>query len=291
MFFPQGLTGQAIAFMLASVFTFSAMDAVAKTMAQNYHPMQVVWSRYTGQVVVVLCLITPKLFTYLRTAHFGTHVARSVLQFGATACFFLAMPYIGLAEATAIADINPVLITLGAAIFLGEKLGPRRLAGVIAALIGAMIIIRPGFGVFQAAALLPLACAVCYTGNALITRRMGARDPVWTSMIYAALTGSIVTTAILPTVWVPVQTPDLLPFIAIGIIGTVGQLFMIRAFTLAEAGIIAPFAYVGLLFATFWGWLFFQEIPDFWTGVGALVIVVSGIYVWHRETRVARKAG
>ncbi|MFC0281654.1 DMT family transporter [Falsigemmobacter intermedius] len=288
MFAPASRQAQAILYMLLAVSVFSFMDAVAKTMAQHYHPMQVVWSRYTGQVVVVLCLIAPKLLQYLRTAHLGSHLIRSVCQFGATAFFFLAMPYIGLAEATAIADINPVLITLGAAVFLGEKLGPRRLAGVLAALIGALIIIRPGSGVFGWAALLPLACAVCYTANALITRKMGAKDPVWTALIYAALTGSVITTATLPTVWTPVASEHLLVFLSIGLIGSVGQLFMIRAFITGEAAVIAPFAYVGLLCATFWGWLFFGEMPDLWTGVGALVIVVSGIYVWHRETRSAQ---
>ena len=287
MFLTAGRQGQAIFYMLLAVFFFSFMDAIAKTMAQHYHPMQVVWTRYTGQVVVVLCIIAPRLLQYLKTAHIASHVARSVCQFGATAFFFMAMPYIGLAEATAIADINPVLITLGAAVFLGERLGPRRLAGVLASLVGALIIIRPGSGVFQPAALLPLGCAVCYTANALITRKMGAKDPVWTALIYAALVGAVITTAWLPRVWTPVATEHLLPFLSIGVIGSIGQLFMIRAFTTGEAGVIAPFAYVGLLCATFWGWAFFGEMPDFWTGIGALVIVVSGIYVWHRETRIA----
>ncbi|MCP6198955.1 EamA family transporter, partial [Klebsiella pneumoniae] len=82
-------------------------------------------------------------------------VGRGLTQLASIGLFFTALPFIGLAEATAIMDINPVLITLGAALFLGERIGPRRVAGITVALVGAMIVIRPGAGVFQPAALLP----------------------------------------------------------------------------------------------------------------------------------------
>lgn len=285
---PTSRTTQAILFMIGSVLIFSSMDALAKYLAQFYHPMQVVWSRYTGQVVAVAVLIAPRLVPMMKTQVPASHLARSVLQFGATAFFFMSLAYVGLAEATAIADINPVLITLGAALFLGEKLGPRRVAAIFASLIGALIIIRPGMGVFDPAALLPLGCAICYAANALFTRKMGARDPVWTSMIYAALTGCLITSVILPSVWLPVASEHLIPFVAVGLIGAAGQLCMIRAFTLGEASVIAPFVYTGLLFATFWGFVAFGEVPDLPVWIGALVIVSSGIYVWHRETRAAR---
>ena len=82
---------------------------------------------------------------------------------------------------------------------------------------------------------------------------------------------------------------DLPLFLGMAVLGTVGQFFMIRAFTVAEASVVAPFGYVGLLFATLWGVLFFGEMPDAWTGLGAAIIVAAGLYVWHRETVAARK--
>ncbi len=284
-------TGKAILLMLGAVVIFTVMDALAKWMTQHYAPLQVVWSRYTGQTVIVVALLAPRLVPLMRTRNLGTHMLRSVFQFGATACFFAALGQIGLAEATAIADINPVLITLGAALFLGEKLGPRRLAGVLVALAGALIIIRPGLGVFTWAALLPLGTAICYTGYALVTRKLGAAEPVWTSLIYTALVGTAITSALVPFQWQPVAPVHWLPFAAIGLLGAAAQLCLIRAFSMAEASAIAPFSYTGLLFATLWGFLFFGEVPDAMTGFGALVIVGAGLYVWHRETRAARAAG
>lgn len=286
-----GATGQAIGLALLAVLIFTVMDAVAKHLTQQYSPLQVTWARYAGHAVIVVVLLAPRLLPLLRTKVLGSHLLRSAFQVGAGLSFFAALGHIGLAEATAIADINPVLITLGAAVFLGEKLGPRRLFGVFAAMIGALIIIRPGLGVFSPAALLPLVTAICYSGYALVTRRLGASESVWTSMLYTALIGTGLTSVLLPWHWTPVAGEHLPLFMVIGALGASAQLCLIRAFTLAEASVVAPFSYAGLLFATLWGVLFFDEMPDLWTGVGALVIVAAGLYVWHRETQVAREAG
>lgn len=287
---PQNDTARGILLMIAAIATFTLMDALAKHMMQTYPAMQVTWARYTGQTVLVALVFLPRLGTVLRTRRPGLQALRSLLQFGATAFFFLSLGHIGLAEATAITDTNPVLITLGAALFLGEKLGPRRIAGVAAALVGALIIIRPGFGVFQPAALLPLACAICFAGFALTTRFVGTSEPAATSLLYAALFGTLVTSALMLVDFQPIAPADLWGFVLIGGLGALGQFFLIRAFTSAEASVIAPFGYMGILFATCWGILFFGEWPDGWTMVGALVIVGAGLYVWHRETLAARKA-
>ena len=281
-------TKSGILLMVLAIFCFAAMDAAAKGLIARYPVPQVVWARFAGQVLIVAVLLGPRLPVMLRTQWPMLHLIRSACQLGAIACFFSALPFIGLAEATALADLNPVLITLGAALFLGERLGPRRIAGVIAALIGALIIIRPGLSVFTPAALLPLAAAAFYSINALLTRRLGPLETAWTPMLLAALFGMAVTTVALPFVWVPVPMHDWPLFALIGILGSAAQLALIRAFTLAEAGSVAPFAYLGLIFATGWGYILYNEVPDLPTIVGALVIVVAGLYVWHRETRVQR---
>jgi drug/metabolite transporter (DMT)-like permease len=174
-------------------------------------------------------------------------------------------------------------------LFLGEKLGPRRIAGVLAAMIGALIVIRPGMGVFTPAALLPLGCAVAYAGYAIATRYVGRDESAWTSLIYAAVLGTVITNLAMPFYWQPVENhTQTALFLAIALLGSAAQYFLINAFTQAEASVIAPFGYVGLIFATFWGYGLFGEVPDLWTGIGALVIVGAGLYVWHRETQAAR---
>lgn len=286
---PSQVT-RGVALMILAIFLFTAMDATAKGLIADYPAPQVIWVRFAGQLFLVLLILRHHLGPVLRTRFPVLHFWRSASQFGATTFFFLSLPHIGLAEATAIADINPVLITLGAALFLGERLGPRRVAGVVVALIGALIVIRPGAGVFTWWAVLPLLCAISYATSALLTRKIGAQESVWASMVYAALFGTILAGVALPFVWEPIATQDLWKFALIACLGTGAQLCIIRSFSITEASVVAPFAYLGIVFAAFWGIVLYDQWPDQWTVIGALVIVGAGLYVWHRETKGARPA-
>ena len=280
---------RAILMMMGAIFFFATMDATAKAVSMQSSPLMALWARYFGQAMLVLILIAPRLKSVAKTNFPKLQFLRSIFLLCATSSFFTGLSFLGLAESTAIMDVNPVLITLGAAIFLGEKLGPRRLFGIAAALIGALIIIRPGSGVFSWAAIFPLSAAVFYSAFSLVPRHVGNREDPWTSLFYGALLGSIILSILVTFRW---ETPDL-PTIGLmllmGVFGTCAQLLMIRALSAGEAAMLAPFAYVGLLVATFWGVLVFGEFPDVWTIVGAVVIVAAGIYVWHRETRAAPK--
>lgn len=283
-------TARGIGFMLLAVLLFTAMDAVAKELVGRYPTGLVVWARFAGQLVIVLLVLgraTPRL---LETDFPGLHILRAVTQLATATLFFASLPYIGLLDAQALADTSPVLITLGAALFLGEKIGVRRAFGVLAALIGALIILRPGTGVFTPAALLPLAAAVTYAANVLLTRSIGMRETPATAMLYGSLICTGLSTLALPFGWAPVASADLPLFAVAGALGAGAQWAIIRAYSLAEASVVAPFTYAGIVTAALWGWLVFGEVPDAATLAGALVIGAAGLYVWHRETR-ARTGG
>ena len=273
----------AILLVVATMVCFTIMDASVKALAPRVGVVPSLWVRYGGQMFVVLLLALPRLRATMHTEFPGLQVARSVLLLCATAFFFTGVSLIPLSDATALMMVNPVLITLGAAVFLGEALGPRRIVGIIVALGGALIVIRPGSDVFSLAALLPLCAAICYSAYILVTRKVGARESVWTSLFYTGLVGTVILSAIVPFFWV---TPDLT---AIGLMvmvvafGTMGQLTLIRAYSIGEASMLAPYSYTGFIFASLWGALFFAEFPDQWSVIGALVIASAGIYVWHRE--------
>lgn len=245
--------------------------------------IQAVWARYAGQTLLVTLLVLPRIRRVAKTRYPGLQFLRSVFLLGGTTAFFFGISHLGLAEATAIMDINPMLITLGAALFLGEKFGIRRAAGVTAALIGALIVIRPGSDVFSPAALFPFVAAFCYATFVLITRRVGRDEDVWTSLFYTAIFGAVLLSAVVPFVWSTPTVPVMLMMGAIALAGALGQLLMIRALSEAEASAVAPFSYIGLLFAAIWGVLFFAEYPDVYTYVGGAIIVLAGLYVWHRE--------
>ena len=278
-----------IALLLMAIVIFSLMDATAKYLGQNYPPAQIVWARFVGNLLIVLMIFGPRLRRTLVSTRPGLQLARGLSHIASSALFFTSLQFIGLAEATAIMDINPVLITLAAAIFLGESIGLRRILGIAAALVGALIIIRPGAGVLHPAAILPLIGAFTYAAGAVLTR-MTRGDSTATSVLWSALVGSVLSSFVVPFFWQPIDPGLIWAFLLIGLLGAVSQALLIRAFALAEASAIAPFGYTGLVWAGLWGFLFWGTIPDLWTVTGALIIVAAGIYVWMREARAMHRA-
>jgi drug/metabolite transporter (DMT)-like permease len=281
-------TRRGVILLACGIFCFTAMDAVAKTLVHLYPTAEVVWARFAGHFLCVLIYLNRRFPAALVTKMPGWHVLRSLTQLGATMFFFVSLNYVGLAEATALAGISPLLITLGAGIFLGEGLGLPRIIGVVAALAGALIIIRPGMGVFTSAALLPIICAFCYAANMLLTRLVSTRESPWASMIYGAASGMIVSSCFLPWYWEPIQMQHAPLFLLLGFLGAVAQMLMIRAYSVAEAGAMAPFGYLDIVFATAWSIGAFGQWPDAFTLIGALVIALAGLYVWRSEAATAK---
>ncbi|SFM12170.1 DMT family transporter [Shimia aestuarii] len=280
---------RAILLMIGAIFFFSAMDSTAKALAQEIGVLPTLWARYAGQTLFVLALVARRFPGVLKTRHPRLQLARSLFLLLATASYFVGISNIGLAEAAAIMNINPVLITLGAAVFLGEGLGIRRILGIAAAMTGALIVIRPGGEVFTIYAVFPLAAACCYSAYALTTRFVGRDEDIWTSLVYTGLIGAGILTLMVIPVWVMPSTKELALMALIALFGTIGQLCLIRALSQGEAGMLAPFAYTGLIFATFWGLVLFDEWPDGYSLLGAAIIACAGTYVWYRETFGARR--
>jgi len=262
------------------------MDATAKYLMKEIGPAQTIWARYTVQAVIVIVLILPKINVYGRTKYPKLQFLRSVALMMATTLFFFAFSRLGLAEASAIFNISPVLITLGAFLFLREQIGPRRVIGILVSLLGALIIIRPGSGVFTIYAILPLGAAIFYSTYSLATRFVGTDESPWTSLFYSAIFGAICYSIYIVFNWNPMSNNAFLLTLIIGLFGTAGHICLIRALTLGEASLVAPFIYTNLLFTTIWGFVLFGNFPDFWTIVGALIIVAAGIYVWARDRAV-----
>ena len=276
---------QGIILMICAMIALASMDTTVKYLAARYEVMQLVWVRYTGQTLITLAFLLPRLRATLKTRFLHIQLFRSLILFGATICFFFSFSRIGLAEATAILQTSPLLITVAAYFFLGEGLGWRRIVGAAVGLVGALIIIRPGTDVFSPYALLALAAALGYTGYAVTTRFLSRVESIWTSCAYTSLLGCLFATAIVPFFWTPPALSDLPLMVLVGILAAIGQYLLIRSFFVAEAGTVAPFGYASLIFAAVYGMVLFDEFPDFWDYAGALVISASGIYVLHREMK------
>ena len=269
--------------MVGAMFFFSLMDVLAKELGTLLPTAQVVWARYTSQSVIVVAICMPRLRTLLASDSLGLQLLRSVFLFGATFQFFISLKLLALVEAVALLNTAPLMITILAALILREHVGPRRWAAVILGLIGALIIIRPGLGVFQPASLIAIGAAFFLAAYQVATRMIGGADGIWTTMLYTTSFGALISTAVLPWVWQPPGTEAWLMMAVIGAVGMLGQLCIIWALAQAPASTLAPLNYTSLVWASINGLVIFAEIPDMATLVGAAVIVGAGLYVWHRE--------
>ncbi len=274
-----------ILLMVSAIICFTIMDAFGKALTSHLGVIQTVWARYVGQILVVICILRSKIIPMAATQHPRLQVLRAMVQIASFLLFFMSLQHLGLAEATAIFEIAPVLITLGAAIFLGERFGAHRAISICLGLIGMLIIVRPGADVFTIYSVLPVAAASCFASYALITRHIGTSETVWTSLIYSGVIGTLVLSALLPFNWSTPSALDILGLGAIAVFGAAAQFLLVRAFAQTEASILAPFSYVSLIASTVWGVLFFGEFPDLYVIIGACLIAASGIYIWYRETQ------
>ena len=268
--------------MVAGVFCMASMDVMAKILGHSIPVAQIVWLRFVSQALLVgggLIIARRALFT---SAHIKLHMLRGLATTFSSYMFFLGIIYLPLADATALIQLGPVMVTLGAVFVLGETIGRRRIVAIAVAFLGAMLIIRPGSSVMSPASAFPMLGAVGFTVYALATRFVRSDGP-WTALFLQGVFGTMFSSLLVPFFWQPIALADAPAVAALVGFGILGHLLMIRAFAAAPAGDIAPYGYAGLLFAVTFGLLLFGETPDGITLLGAVVIVTAGIYVWYRE--------
>lgn len=274
-----------ICLILVTLALFTSMDSVAKHLVQNYPPIQVIWARYLSQTVVSFILLSPVLYRILRTKNFKLQILRSALLFTATVCFFTSLKTLKLADVNAIFQVSPIFVTILSVLVLKETVGHRRWLGVAFGLIGALLIIGPGTGVFSYAVILPIISALSYAAYVISTRYLSQDESPLTSFVYTALLGSIAASVLVVPSWAPIESSDLFVFSVFGLLGATGHFLLIHAYRISEASFLAPFNYIGILYGSLWGFYFFNEVPSLITILGGLIIVSSGIYIWLREQK------
>jgi drug/metabolite transporter (DMT)-like permease len=263
------------------------MDTIGKTLSAHQPVQQVVWGRYFFQLVWLLLLL-PRvgLRGLFGTRRLGLQLTRGLLVAVATFCFFTALSQVPLADAYAISFAAPLLVTIFSIPLLGEQVGWRRWSAVLVGFAGVMIVIRPGFGAFHWALVLPLVTATCFALYQILTRMVGAYpgERSLVLLFYMAFTGSIVASLVVPFHWQPLSLESWLLLIVMGALAAVGHLILIKALTMAAASLLSPFIYTQMIWAILFGILVFGDLPDFWTLFGSAVIIGSGLFVIYRET-------
>ena len=268
-------------------FLFSSSDTISKYLTAELHPIQIVWTRQAALMLGALVILAVKGPSLLRTGSPWLQVTRGALAVGSAVCFMLAIRHVPLADAIAVTFVVPFMVTVLGVVLLGETVGVRRWSAIIVGFIGALIIIRPGLGVFHPAIFFVLLAALFFAFRQVMSRMLAATDRTLTTVVYTALVSAAILSIPVPFFW---QTPDSAKTIgllaAMAGLAAVGEILIIRAFELAQASVAAPVHYSLIIWATFYGWLIFDQLPDFWTWVGTGIIFATGIYLIYRERAV-----
>jgi len=288
---------------------FTLNDMSVKVLSGGYPLHQVILIRSTLGLLILLVAVVPFAggMAAIKTRRPGMHMIRGGFVLFANMMFFLALAAMPIADATAIFFVSPLLIGVYSVIFLGETVGPRRWIAILAGLVGAVVMIRPGTEAFTPVALLPLLAAAGYAGLHTMTRKMGISESAVTMSFYIQVTfiafsaamglvvgdgrldpGGDAALSFLLREWVAPQLTDW-PFFLLAGIGTgIGGLLISQAYRSCEAALIAPLEYAAMPMAIFWGVMVFGEWPEPVAWLGISLILGAGIYMIFRETRVNR---
>ena len=286
-----------IVFLCLGVFVFSLQDAVIKQVSSAYPLTQVLSMRSVVAIPILLVLVQVEVgWRALISPDFWPLVGRAMLMFVAYVAYYMAFPALPLADAVALYFTVPLFVTALAGPLLGERSSWQVWAAVGVGFLGVLVMLQPGSGLFEPAALLSLISAAMYGGSMLMARRLGSVQSASVMASYQNamfLIGALVIAAFfhllgitraehpslqfLVRTWVMPSPWDAFLITACGVVAAAGTMLLTSAYRVAKASLVTPFEYSGVLWAPLWGFLFFSEVPRMTTVAGALLIVGAGL--------------
>lgn len=279
--------------MIAAVASFAAQDGFSRYLAGEYNTLMVVMVRYWvfAGFVTLLALRRPEgVRAATASRHMRVHVARSVLLVGEICVIVWGYTLIGLIESHAVFAICPLLIAAFSGLILGERIVWQRWLAIGAGMLGVVVILRPGLGVFTPAALLPLASAVMFALYSILTRLTTRDEPTFPSFFWPAVIGAaLVTVAGLPN-WQPVAPADM-PLLAIYAgISIFSHWLLLKCYEQIEAARVQPYAYLQIVFVTLIGLTVYNETLSPLVALGAGIIIAAGLYALSLERGAGKAA-
>ena len=259
--------------------SFAVLDATVKVLSQTYPSPMVAWARYAFHVLVMAVLLAPRRgLSLVTTRRPGLQVLRGSFLGLSSITFFGALASMPQAEATALIATSPILVTVVAVRWFGER-APRGTWWALAvSFAGVLLIIRPGSALFGPAALLPLLAAVFATGYTHSTRQLAGVDDGVSTLFIGGLVATLLLSGLVPLYWTaPVHWAHLLLFVFAGLVGAGGHLLLVRAYERANASTLAPYTYTHTVAALATGWLVFGTFPDGPALAGMGLIIATGV--------------
>lgn len=283
---PPNLRG--ILWLLMGTLAFAVNDLFVKSLGQTMSPFQMAFFRYGIGFALMLPFFMRMGVGELKTSRPGIHIVRLILACVAQVGVYTSVVYLPLADATALAFSRILFTTVIAVIFLREIVSGRRWSATIAGFVGVVVMVRPG-GEIDPVVFIAIGAACTFAIANVLIRIMSTTEPPNRILFYYQAGGILV--FLPPTVVLWQTPPDLVSWLmalAIGFLTTIGMIGFIRGFVVGEASVIGPTEYIRLVFAAAFGFAIFSEVPDFWTIVGALIIVGSTSFIARLEAQKKR---
>ena len=289
MSMPRSKETIGMLFGILGYLSFSILDATQKTLILYHSVFQLLLVKYF--FVLFLSLIESKRknnFSFYKSKNIKLQILRSFLSVIESGCFVLSFKYLSLADAHSIGSLSPVIVVALSAIILKEKVSPKIWVAIFIGFIGVLIILRPTSSIFDPKALLPLVAAFMLGLYQVVTKKVSEDDTNETSLFYTSIIGLIIMTLLATNFWTPIESSSYIMFLAIGIFFSLGLYLQIIALSKARASILQPFHYTLIFWAIIFGYIFYNDVPDMFTIVGAIIITASGIFVLNHSSKLIR---
>ncbi|HYG87437.1 MAG TPA: DMT family transporter [Azospirillum sp.] len=274
-----------IALIVAAFALFSVVDGLMKHLTSTYPLVQAVFFNAAFSLIPIVGFALarggPRM---LATRRPGVQLLRGIIGGTAGVGAFFAFARMPMADVYAILFASPLVITALAGPMLGERVGPRRWAAVLAGFAGVLFMLRPS-GAMNAGALGALVSAVCFSLSALIVRRAGQTETAPSWPFYGNLLAVALLAPMQPFVWLAPDPADLPLLVGTGLVAGVALLCLMAAFRMAPGPVVAPFQYTQMLWGVLFGALIFGDAPDPSMALGAATVILSGLYILRRESR------
>lgn len=272
--------------MIGATVVFALQDGISRHLAGTYNTYMVVMVRYWFFAAFVVFLATRApggIRATARTDQLGLQILRGVLLAGEIVVAVYGFTVLGLIESQAVFICYPLLVAALSGPVLGESVGWRRWMAIGLGLIGVLIILQPGAGVFNPAAVIPFISALMFAVYGLLTRYAARRDSTATSFFWTGIAGAVVMTSVGMWFWEPMTPSDSLWMALLCVLGVSGHWLLIKCYEMAEASAVQPFAYLHLVWAALLGiWVFGEVIRDN-VAIGASIILAAGLFTLWRE--------
>ena len=270
-----------------SIVLFAFMVVFIRKASEDIHVLEVVFFRNLLAFIVMLPILKSAGLAAIKMKNTKLFFMRAFIGAIGMIAGFACLTLIPLAQAIAISFSQPLFITIGAAIFLGEIIKARRIAAIIVGIFGMLIIVQPGFTSFSFGIMLSIVAAVSLSINALIVKKLTVTDTPEAIIMWMVIMLIPITFVPAITVWQWPSFDTWLYLWGIAILATLAHFSWTKAYSMAEISSLEPIGFIKLPIIALLGWLIFSEIPGTSTWIGGLIIFISTIYISHRETKSA----